>query len=126
MSQSASKAKKKAPRKSRVGYSAKQRCEAVLSVWTERRKPSEVCKELQIAWAQLNQWEDQALKGMLGALEPRQRKESARPPVLSAKLVKLLEKVEKKEEQKQSKLEERLEQLVDSAPPKKPSLPSDC
>jgi hypothetical protein len=43
----------------------------VLSVWTERRKPGEVCRELGVAWSLLNQWQERAMEGMLLALQPR-------------------------------------------------------
>ena len=37
------------------GHTAEEKCRAVLSVWTERRKPGEVCRELGVAWSILNQ-----------------------------------------------------------------------
>ena len=57
----------------RKGYShtAEEKCRAVLSVWTERRKPAEVCRELGVAWTILNQWQERAMEGMLSALGPR-------------------------------------------------------
>ncbi len=53
------------------GHTAEQKCRAVLSVWTERRKPGEVCRELGVAWSLLNQWQERAMEGMLLALQPR-------------------------------------------------------
>jgi len=53
------------------GYTAEEKCRAVLSVWTERRKPGEVCRELGVAWNLLNQWQERAMEGMLSALQPR-------------------------------------------------------
>jgi hypothetical protein len=53
------------------GHTAEQKCRAVLSVWTERRKPGEVCQELGVAWSLLNQWQERAMEGMLLALQPR-------------------------------------------------------
>lgn len=53
------------------GHTAPEKCRAVLSVWTERRKPGEVCRELGVAWSLLNQWQERAMEGMLLALEPR-------------------------------------------------------
>jgi transposase-like protein len=53
------------------GYTAEEKCRAVLSVWTERRKPGEVCRELGVAWSLLSQWEERAMEGMLLALQPR-------------------------------------------------------
>lgn len=54
-----------------LGPTAEEKCRAVLSVWTERRKPGEVCRELGVAWGVLKQWEDRAMEGMLLALQPR-------------------------------------------------------
>ena len=53
------------------GHTAEHKCRAVLSVWTERRKPGEVCRELGVAWSLLNQWQERAMEGMLMALQPR-------------------------------------------------------
>ena len=53
------------------GHTAEEKCRAVLSVWTERRKPGEVCRELGVAWNLLNQWQDRAMEGILMALQPR-------------------------------------------------------
>jgi transposase-like protein len=53
------------------GHTAEEKCRAVLSVWTERRKPGEVCRELGVAWSILNQWQERAMEGMLLALQPR-------------------------------------------------------
>ena len=52
-------------------HTAEEKCRAVLSVWTERRKPVEVCRELGVAWNLLNQWQERAMAGMLLALQPR-------------------------------------------------------
>src|SRR5512135_505610 len=54
-----------------LGHTAKEKCRAVLSVWTEKRKPGEVCRELGVAWSILNQWQERAMEGMLVALQPR-------------------------------------------------------
>jgi len=53
------------------GHTAEEKCRAVLSVWTERRKPGEVCRELGVTWTLLSQWQERAMEGMLLALEPR-------------------------------------------------------
>jgi transposase-like protein len=53
------------------GHTAEEKCRAVLSVWTEKRKPGEVCRELGVAWSLLNQWQERAMEGMLMALQPR-------------------------------------------------------
>lgn len=92
--------------------SAMERAKAVLSVWAERRKPSEVCHSLNVKWTQLRNWEDRALQGMLKALQPRVRKDRA--PALSARLEKLLGKEEEKGEGLQKRLHARLTTLQES------------
>src|SRR5512137_2356639 len=47
------------------GHTAKEKCRAVLSVWTERRKQGEVCRELEITRTVLSQWQERAMEGML-------------------------------------------------------------
>ena len=54
-----------------LGHTVEEKCRAVLSVWTERRKPGEVCRELGVDWGVLQQWQDRAMEGMLLALQPR-------------------------------------------------------
>jgi transposase-like protein len=71
-------------------HTAEEKCRAVLSVWTESRKPGEVCRELGIAWALLNQWQARAMEGMLVALGPRVREEKG--VALSPRLAVLLDK----------------------------------
>ena len=73
-----------------LGHTAEEKCRAVLSVWTERRKPGEVCQELGVAWGVLQQWQDRAMEGMLLALQPRLQVE--RGVALSPRLVVLLKK----------------------------------
>src|SRR4030042_3747423 len=53
------------------GQTAEEKCRAVLSVWTERRKAGEVCREMGVAWSLLNQWQKRAMEGMLLALQSR-------------------------------------------------------
>jgi hypothetical protein len=85
--------KKKTP-KARRSFPAKLKCEAVLSVWSERRKPAEVCRELQIPWQQLNTWQDTAMKAMMLALDPKQTPDGQRLAAVSPRVEKLLEKAE--------------------------------
>lgn len=73
-----------------VNYGAMERCRAVLSIWTERRKPAEVCRELSIPWMVLSMWQKRAMEGMLQALEPRMNLD--RGPALSPRLQVMLEK----------------------------------
>lgn len=73
-----------------LNYGAMEKCRAVLSIWTERRKPSEICRELSVPWMVLTQWQKRAMEGMLQALEPRVRLEKG--PALSPRLMTMLEK----------------------------------
>jgi transposase-like protein len=73
-----------------VGHTAEEKCQAVLTLWTERRKPGEVCREMGVAWGILQQWQDRAMEGMLMALQPRVQVE--RGVALSPRLAVLLEK----------------------------------
>ena len=73
-----------------MNYGAMEKCKAVLSVWTERRKNAEVCRELNVPWMVFSSWQKRALEGMLQALEPRVNLDSG--PALSPKLQALLEK----------------------------------
>ena len=105
------------PKKERVNYSAHQRAQAVLSIWTERRRPSEVCKELAVSSAMLSHWEQRALAGMLEALEPRTRTEQERGPALSSKLQRLLARKTLQEDGKMLRLEKRLAKLQEDKQP---------
>jgi hypothetical protein len=73
-----------------MNYGAMEKCKAVLSVWTERRRPAEICRELSIPWMVLSHWQKRAMEGMLQALETRVRLD--RGPALSPRLQAMLEK----------------------------------
>ena len=77
-------------RRKGLGHTAQEKCQAVLALWTERRKPVEVCREMGVAWGVLQQWQDRAMEGMLLALQPRVQVE--RGVALSPRLAVLLEK----------------------------------
>jgi hypothetical protein len=65
---------KKTERKKRTPapqVSAPDKVQAVLAVWTERCKPAEVCRQLNINWITFNHWQQRAMEGMLQALENR-------------------------------------------------------
>ena len=52
-------------------HSAPDKVQAVLAVWTERCKPADVCRQLNINWITFNHWQRRAMEGMLQALESR-------------------------------------------------------
>ena len=95
---------------------AQEKSEAVLALWTERRKPAELCREFSINWTTLCQWEDRALKGLLQALEPRQNLEKG--PLLAPRLQALLTKKASPPEGQAEKLKERLCRVQQGKPEK--------
>lgn len=97
-------------------HSAMDKCRAVLAVWSERRKATEVCREMRISTSLHCQWQDTAMEGMLAALEPKW-KEETHCPALMPKLKKLLERKIGEREGRLPKLERRLSRL---AAPEKP------
>lgn len=90
-----------------LGPTAQERCRAVLAVWTERRKPGEVCRDMGVAVSVLTQWQERAIEGMLEALEPRP-KQMEEGMALSPRLAVLLEK---KSKMRSTRLERRLTRL---------------
>ena len=92
-------------------YNAHQRAQAVLAVWTERRRPSEVCQQMGIPSGLLGQWQAQAMAGMLKALQPRCRTEAQLGPALAGKLERLLARQALTAEGKLAKLEKRLAKM---------------
>ena len=103
-------------KKTKRTFTAKEKCEAVLSVWSERRKPSEVCRDLEVTWPQLENWQKAGLRGMLRALEPRWRPEKDRPAPLGPRVEKLLSATEM-QVRRQSRLDARLKALEESKKP---------
>jgi hypothetical protein len=89
------------------GHTAKEKCRAVLSVWKERRKPGDVCRELGVTWSVLSQWQERAMEGMLLALQPRVVVDKA--VALNSRLAVLLERKSKGGAMKE--LERRLARL---------------
>jgi len=83
---------KKVARKKPERYDVKTKCAAVLSVWSERRKPTAVCRELGINWAVLSSWQNRALEGMLQALSPKPQGQTAAAihPLLEQRLARKL------------------------------------
>jgi transposase-like protein len=103
-------------KKEPLSYSAQQRAQAVLSIWSERRHVREVCRELAIHPSLLYAWERRALQAMLKALEPATRQDLG--PALSPKLERLLARQVLHQKGRMAKLEKRLAKLQE---PKSPS-----
>ena len=81
-------------RQSRV-YSAKEKAQAVLALWSGRRNPSTLTKELAVPWAAINTWEKRALSGMLTALDPTWKQAVESQPSLPRRVEKLIEQTVK-------------------------------
>jgi transposase-like protein len=96
------------PKKEPKVYNAHQRAQAVLAVWTERRRPAEICRQLGINSVLLGQWQERAMAGMLAALQPRCRAEQQLGPALTGKLERLLARQTLVADGKLAKLEKRL------------------
>jgi hypothetical protein len=99
-------------------HSAQDKAQAVLAVWTERCKPAEVCRQLNISWIAFNHWQQRAMEGMLQALENRVN--LSKGEALSPRLQALL--LNRQRSVTASKLTSRLEQINKLANP--PSLPA--
>jgi len=91
--------------------SGMEKCRAVLAVWGEKRKASEVCRELGVGTGLLCQWQETAMEGMLQALEPKWQEE-ANCVALLPKLRTLLERKVGEREGRLPKLERRLTRLA--------------
>jgi hypothetical protein len=103
-------------RKEALPYNAQQRAQAVLSIWSERRRPAEVCRELAISPAVLPARGKRALAAMLQALESQPRLEPGAAP--SSKLERLLARQALQQKRRMAKLEKRLAKLQEpKAPP---------
>ena len=105
-------------KKEPLPYNAQQRVQAVLSIWSERRRTREICRELAIHPSALYAWEKRALTAMLKALESPTRLEPR--PALSPKLERLLQRQALQQKGRMAKLEKRLAKLQE---PKSPPPP---
>lgn len=92
-------------------FTAMEKAKAVLSIWSERRRPSDVCRELGLKWAHVNHWQKAALEGMLKSLEPKNSKDKEMKPAIGDRLKKLLEKQKEDQEKTHTKLQQRLEKI---------------
>ena len=78
--------------KEQATYSAQQKCQAVLAVWTGRRRPSDVCRDLNVSSNRLQAWQERAMESMLKAFEPRLRRQEDRGTILADPLQRMLER----------------------------------
>ena len=105
--------KERKKRSQQPTYPAQDKVQAVLAVWTERCKPAEVCRQLNINWITFNHWQQRAMEGMLQALENRVN--LAKGQALSPRLQALLQ--HRQQTLTGSKLTSRFEQINKLANP---------
>ena len=105
-------------KRERVVHSAREKAEAVLAWWTERRRPSEICREMKITGTLLSQWQERAMEGILLALAPRTRKAQDQQPALPAKVERLLAR--KSSPAATTRLSRRLTALVEAKESERP------
>ena len=72
-------------------FSAKEKAQAVLALWSGRRNPSTLTRELEVPWAIINIWEKRALSGMLTALDPTWKQAQEEQPTLPIRVERLIE-----------------------------------
>lgn len=70
-------------------FDPQQKITAVLSIWSDRRTTAQLCQEMDISAALLGQWQNLAIKGMLRALDPKQK--DPLPPI-NQRLSRLIER----------------------------------
>ena len=101
-------------KKDPVPCTAPQRVQAVLAIWTERRRRGEICQELAITPKTLSHWEQRAIAGMLQALDSPTRRDGS--PALSLKLERLLAQQAARQAGRLARLDKRLAKLQESKP----------
>ena len=88
-------------------YSAQEKAQAILAVWTEKCRPAEVCRQMRINYMTFLHWQKRAMEGMLQALESRVN--LAKGEALSPRLQALLQKQSRSPSL--AKISARLEQI---------------
>jgi hypothetical protein len=91
-------------------YSAQEKAQAILTLWTERCKPVDLCRQMRVNWITLQQWQQRAMEGMLQALQSRVN--LSQGGALSPRLQNLLQKQNRAVSA--DKLTQRLTQLQQS------------
>jgi transposase-like protein len=100
-------------------YSAQEKAQAILAVWTEKCRSAEVCRQLRINYMTFLHWQNRAMEGMLQALESRVN--LAKGEALSPRLQSLLQKQQRSIGL--AKLTNRLEQIQLAKPASSPPKP---
>jgi transposase-like protein len=80
---------RKTTRRPHRRFTAREKCQAILLLWTEKRSGADLARDLGVTWTLLSQWQDLAMAGMLAALEPK-RPRCPHPSPLNRRLEQLL------------------------------------
>jgi transposase-like protein len=91
-------------------FEPKEKITAVLSIWTEQKNISQICREMSISWTLLDRWQNQAMEAMVTSLSP---KNPQHPKQLNPRLQQLIDR--KTQVPNLVKLEKRLKQVQDKA-----------
>ena len=73
-------------------FGAKEKSQAVLSLWSGRRSAAALMKELQVPWGVLHGWEQRAIHGILTALDPGWKQTKETVSNLPSRVEKLIER----------------------------------
>lgn len=91
-------------------FDPKQKITAVLSIWTEQKNISQICREMSVSWTLIDRWQNQAMEAMIAALSP---KKPQHPKQLNPRLQQLIDK--NTQGGNLVKLEKRLKQIQNKA-----------
>jgi transposase-like protein len=97
-------------KRTRRVFDPKEKITAVLSIWTQQKNMTQICREMSISWSLLDQWQNQAMEGMLTSLSPKRPDPSKG---LNPRLVQLIDK--KLSKSNLVKLEKRLQTIQQKA-----------
>lgn len=81
---------KKSRKRRRRSFTAAQKCQAVLQLWSQSRSMSELARELQISYTTLDKWQTAAMAAMMKELAPKTPTPGSREQNLNPRLQKLL------------------------------------
>lgn len=101
--------------KERKQYSAREKCRAVLLVWSEKRRAVEVSRAMGVGDGVFWQWQERAMEGILQVLEPKWT-EGETGPALGRSVKRLLDRKVQERQGRLPKLGQRLERLQNRSP----------
>ena len=97
-------------KRSRRVFDPKQKITAVLSIWTEQKNISQICREMSVSWTLIDRWQNLAMEAMIAALSPKKPQD---PKQLNPRLQQLIDK--NTQGGNLAKLEKRLKQIRNKA-----------